>query len=149
MTRRHPESPLLLVHPPTNRLLHYTQHHLSPRQKRYAVPANLLIDPFPGIDSFEIWTGSPGYRDLGIDVCEADVPALCTENFDYHDLRRDFVNGVLTSELLGKKIAVYQVGAEDTGTTRDEGRYVDRVRDTRTFGDITYVSWTLDDSLTF
>lgn len=95
-----------------------------------------MIDPFPGVDEFEIWAGSPAYRDLGIDVCEADVPALCTENFDYHDLRRDFVNGVLTSELLGKKIAVYQVGAEADGA-KDEGRYVDRVRDTRTFGDIT------------
>ncbi len=58
-----------------------------------------------------------------------DVAALCTENFDYHDLRRDFLNGVLTSELLGKKVAVHLVGDEN-------GRYVDTVKDTRTFGEI-------------
>jgi translation initiation factor eIF-2B subunit epsilon len=70
-----------------------------------------------------------------VDICEADVPALCTENFDYHDLRRHFVNGVLTSELLGKKIAVHVVGSgREEG---EEGKYIERIRDTRTFGEIT------------
>lgn len=91
------------------------------------------------MDTYEIWSGPTsrpssrgGYRDLGVDICEADVPALCTENFDYHDLRRHFVNGVLTSELLGKKIGVHVVGRGEEG-----GRYVERIRDTRTFGDVT------------
>jgi translation initiation factor eIF-2B subunit epsilon len=35
------------------------------------------------------------------------VPALFTENFDYDDLRKDFVNGVLTSDLLAKNIYCY------------------------------------------
>ncbi|EIW73036.1 hypothetical protein TREMEDRAFT_42152 [Tremella mesenterica DSM 1558] len=139
--RRHPESPIMLVHPPSSRLLHYAPHPLSPRQPRITFPASLFLDPFPtDIDTYEIWSGtssssrSPGYRDLGVDICEADVPALCTENFDYHDLRRHFVNGVLTSDLLGKKIAVHLAGdEEDCG----ENRYIERIRDTRTFGDIT------------
>jgi translation initiation factor eIF-2B subunit epsilon len=46
------------------------------------------------------------------------------------------VTGVLTSELLGKKIAVHLVGVDDA-EGGSEGRYVERVRDTRTFGDIT------------
>jgi translation initiation factor eIF-2B subunit epsilon len=76
-----------------------------------------------------------------VDICEADVPALCTENFDYHDLRRHFVNGVLTSELLGKKIAVHLVGSDKGHGGGDKrsgegGGYIERVRDTRTYGDI-------------
>nr|XP_019013988.1 translation initiation factor eIF-2B subunit epsilon [Kwoniella pini CBS 10737]OCF52769.1 translation initiation factor eIF-2B subunit epsilon [Kwoniella pini CBS 10737] len=136
--RRHPESPIMLVHPPSSRLLHYHQNPLSPSEPHVSFPSALFLDPFPtDIDTYEVWSGTPssssssrgGYRDLGIDICEADVPALCTENFDYHDLRRHFVNGVLTSELLGKKIAVHVVGKDDI---QDE-----RIRDTRTFGEIT------------
>lgn len=153
LIRRHPESALFLVHPPSSRLLHYSSQPLSPAQHRLSLPASLFLDPYPAdIDTYEMWSGTPtsssstcgGYRDLGVDICEADVPALCTENFDYHDLRRHFVNGVLTSELLGKKIAVHVVGSEgDEGeSNRDSrsgegGRYVESVRDTRTFGETT------------
>nr|XP_018266114.1 translation initiation factor eIF-2B subunit epsilon [Kwoniella dejecticola CBS 10117]OBR88272.1 translation initiation factor eIF-2B subunit epsilon [Kwoniella dejecticola CBS 10117] len=121
--RRHPESPIMLVHPPSSRLLYYHQNTLSPSQPRVSIPSILFTDPFPAnIDTYEVW-------DLGVDICEADVPALCTENFDYHDLRRHFVNGVLTSELLGKKIAVHL-------RSGNGGTYVERIRDTRTFGEI-------------
>lgn len=115
-------------------------------------PSHLFTDPFPAsINSYEIWSGpssssstsSTGYRDLGIDICELDVPALCTENFDYHDMRRHFVNGVLTSDLLGKKIAVHLVGGEGE-KGRGEGRYCERVRDTRTYGDISSVIVNID-----
>lgn len=152
--RRHPESALFLVHPPSSRLLHYSSHPLSPAQHHHTLPASLFLDPYPAdIDTYEIWSGTPasssstsgGYRDLGVDICEADVPALCTENFDYRDLRRHFVNGVLTSELLGKNIAVHVVGSEgdDEGKgdarSGEGGRYVQSVRDTRTFGETTWV----------
>lgn len=146
--RQHPESPVMLVHPKSSRLLHYSLNPLSPRKQRVDFPANLFLDPWPAsIDEYEIWSGTSaashrgGYRDVGIDVCEADVPALCTENFDYHDLRRHFVNGVLTSELLGKNINVHLVGEEKAEEKADAagkgGRYVERVRDTRTYGEIT------------
>lgn len=61
--------------------------------------------------------------DCGIDVCSVDVPALFQDNFDYQDLRRDFVHGVLTSDLLMKSIHCYVV---------QEG-YAARVRDTRSY----------------
>lgn len=143
----------MLIHPPSSRLLHYVSHPMLPSQHRLSIPSVLFTDPYPtDIDTYEIWSGTSasssssrgGYRDLGIDICEADVPALCTENFDYHDLRRHFVNGVLTSELLGKKIAVHLVGDEgveegsgNDARNGDGGRYVESVRDTRTFGEIT------------
>jgi translation initiation factor eIF-2B subunit epsilon len=139
----------MLVHPPSSRLLNYIQNPISPRRQRVAFPANLFLEPWPAtIDEYEVWSGTSassslgGYRDLGIDICEADVPALCTENFDYHDLRRHFVNGVLTSELLGKYINVHLVGDQQSGgdvkdlkSKIQSGRYVERVRDTRSYGD--------------
>lgn len=145
--RQHPESTVMLVHPKSSRLLHYSLNPLSPRKRRVEFPANLFLDPWPAsIDEYEIWSGTSasssrgGYRDVGIDICEADVPALCTENFDYHDLRRHFVNGVLTSELLGKNINVHLVGEEKIEEKADAagkgGRYVERIRDTRTYGEI-------------
>ena len=153
--RRHPESALYLIHPPSSRLLHYSLQALSPKQHRLQLPASLFLDPYPpDIDTYEIWSGTSsssssassrgGYRDVGVDICEADVPALCTENFDYHDLRRHFVNGVLTSELLGKKIAVHLVGQEEEESEikgdvqlGQSGRYVQSVMDTRTFAETT------------
>ncbi len=146
--RQHPEAPIMMVHPPSSRLLHYSLNPISPAQKRVDFPSQLFLDPWPAtIDEYEIWSGTNpasqqgGYRDLGIDICEADVPALCTENFDYHDLRRHFVNGVLTSELLGKNINVHVVGDETPEDPKERratsGRYVERVRDTRTYGEIT------------
>ncbi|KAL7425002.1 translation initiation factor eIF-2B epsilon subunit, GEF [Cryptotrichosporon argae] len=140
--RRHPESPIMFVHPESSRLLHYILSPLSPAPHRITIPSTLFVDPYPPtMDTYEVWAGpsssAAGYRDLGVDICEADVPALCTENFDYHDLRRHFLNGVLTSELLGKKIAVHLVGADDDDDAPEGGQYIERVRDTRTFGDVT------------
>ncbi|KAF9585534.1 hypothetical protein BGW38_001935 [Lunasporangiospora selenospora] len=47
--------------------------------------------------------------DCQIDICSVEVPALFTENFDYQDIRADFVDGILTSDLLGKTIHFYEV----------------------------------------
>ena len=47
--------------------------------------------------------------DCYIDICTPEVPALFTENFDYEDLRKDLVNGVLTSDILSKTIYCYIV----------------------------------------
>ena len=137
----------MVVDPSNSRLLHYSQRPLVPYQKRVLLPTSIFLDAPPGVDTWEVWSGTPphpgqsgsgGYRDLGVDICEADVPALCTENFDYHDLRRHFLNGVLLSELLGKNIGVHLVGSDekDSEVGTGSGMYVERVRDTRTYGDI-------------
>lgn len=83
---------------------------LTPRSSGSG-PLDSSGNPIPGYYYTSLDTPStPGYRDLGIDVCEADVPALFSENFDWLDMRRHLVNGVLTSELLGKKIGVVKIG---------------------------------------
>lgn len=160
--RRHPESPIMIVNPTTSQLLHYTQHPILPHQSRFTFSSSLILDSkTPASLDLEIWSGvssrsrqnGGGHRDLGVDVCEADVPALFTENFDWQDIRRHFVQGVLQSELLGKKIGVYRVGgrngleeetsaegqegeAEGDAGSRRKGKYIERIRDTRTFGDV-------------
>ncbi|KAF9418775.1 hypothetical protein BGZ94_009602, partial [Podila epigama] len=47
--------------------------------------------------------------DCQVDICSVEVPALFTENFDYQDIREDFVHGILTSDLLGKTIHFHEV----------------------------------------
>lgn len=143
----------MLVDHDASLLLHYAQHPAIPAKARFSIPSSLILDvKDPRALSLEVW-GGDGYRDLGIDVCEADVPALFTENFDWQDMRRHLVCGVLQSDLLGKHIGVYKVGQEAQGALAmapaiegddvaqsaavpAERTYVERVRDTRTFGDI-------------
>lgn len=46
-----------------------------------------------------------------------EVPALFVENFDYQNMRPDFIDGVLTSDLLGKTMRCTIVGeANSIGT---------------------------------
>lgn len=54
------------------------------------------------------------------------MPSLFQDNFDYLDIRRDFVRGVLTSDLLMKNIHLYV--AKDG--------YAARVQDTRSYDSI-------------
>jgi hypothetical protein len=60
------------------------------------------------------------------------VLSLFQDNFDYGDIRRDFVHGVLTSDLLMKNIHCY---------IAKEG-YAARVQDTRSYDAIRYVFMT-------
>ncbi|TFK54991.1 nucleotide-diphospho-sugar transferase [Heliocybe sulcata] len=64
--------------------------------------------------------------DCSIDVCSVEVPSLFQDNFDWLDLRRDFVLGVLTSDLLMKNIHCY---------IAKEG-YAARVKDTKSYDSI-------------
>jgi translation initiation factor eIF-2B subunit epsilon len=57
------------------------------------------------------------------------VLSLFQDNFDYGDIRRDFVHGVLTSDLLMKNIYCYV--AKDG--------YAARVQDTRSYDAIRFV----------
>ena len=60
--------------------------------------------------------------DSGIDVCSVDVPPLFSENFDYQDLRRDFMTGILTSDLLESKIFVHVAPAAPHSADAANGR---------------------------
>lgn len=66
------------------------------------------------------------------------MPSLFQDNFDYLDLRRDFVHGILTSDILQKSIYLYF--AEDG--------YAARVQDTRCYDSIRLASEFLSSLLT-
>ncbi|SCV02504.1 LAME_0H02014g1_1 [Lachancea meyersii CBS 8951] len=67
---------------------------------------SIAIDPelLEGVDDFKIRND---LVDCHVDICSPHVPAIFQENFDYQFLRRDFVKGVLTSDLLKKSIYAF------------------------------------------
>ena len=67
-----------------------------------------------------------GYNHTNKQTKKLQVPSLFQDNFDYGDIRRDFVHGVLTSDLLMKNIYCYVV---------KEG-YAARVADTRSYDSV-------------
>ncbi|KAG6557805.1 hypothetical protein Mapa_000572 [Marchantia paleacea] len=48
-------------------------------------------------------------QDCYIDICSPEVLLLFTDNFDYQHLRRDFVKGLLSDEVMGNKIYTYEI----------------------------------------
>lgn len=57
--------------------------------------------------------------DCGVDICSAALLALYTENFDWRDARQDALKGILTSDIMGVRAALY---------TLPPGQYAARVR---------------------
>lgn len=47
--------------------------------------------------------------DVGIYICAPEVLMLFSDNFDYQNIRRDFVTGVLSEEELGNKLFVHEM----------------------------------------
>lgn len=56
------------------------------------------------------------------ETTSSQVPALFVENFDYQTLRPDFINGILTSDILGKSICCTILGEGDSIPTINESR---------------------------
>ncbi|KAI9324285.1 putative translation initiation factor eIF-2B subunit epsilon [Zopfochytrium polystomum] len=61
--------------------------------------------------------------DCQIDICSIDVPALFTENFDWQDIRRHFVRGILESDLLGKTIYCHIISSKYSARVRSTQMY--------------------------
>ena len=64
--------------------------------------------------------------DTGIYICAPEVLMLFSDNFDYQNVRKDFITGVLSEEELGNKIFMYEV--------RD--RYAARIRSLRSYSTV-------------
>lgn len=67
--------------------------------------------------------------DCQIDICSVNVLALYTENFDYQDVRKDFLRGVLTSDILGVKVATHIVSHDYASRVRSPHLYDSISRD--------------------
>lgn len=92
-------------------LLHYLHQPQFPARKR-------LHFPLEHIEAGQTLLFRTDLESVGVDICNMEVPALFVENFDYQNMRPDFINGVLTSDLLGKRINCTIVGeGHSIGTT--------------------------------
>ncbi|WFD36354.1 translation initiation factor eIF-2B epsilon subunit, GEF [Malassezia cuniculi] len=94
--------------PATSQLVHYTSVPGIPPKRLVKLPLELFEDASQSISGMgaELDVRND-LVDCGVDVCSLDVPPLFTENFDYQSLRRDFVHGILTSDLLESKIYIH------------------------------------------
>lgn len=115
-TRSRAESAVFVVDPKTSECLYYEAVIGYPPKKYANIPREILNE-HPEVEIRN------DLIDCSIDVCSVEVPSLFQDNFDYGDLRRDFVHGVLTSDLLMKNIHCYI--AKDG--------YAARVKDTRSY----------------
>ncbi|RIB09851.1 nucleotide-diphospho-sugar transferase [Gigaspora rosea] len=101
-TRSLGESPIFVLDTKTNECVHCESVELYPRKRRMTMD----MEVFKKHADVQIRND---LIDCQIDICSVEVPALFTENFDYQDIRNDFVHGILTSDLLGKTIYCHLV----------------------------------------
>ncbi|KAG6850579.1 hypothetical protein H0H93_011247 [Arthromyces matolae] len=115
-TKARGDSSIFVLDPETSECLYYEPVTAYPPTRLAHVPREI----FAAHPELEIRND---LIDCSIDVCSVEVPSLFQDNFDYLDIRRDFVHGVLTSDLLMKNIHCYV--AKDG--------YAARVKDTKSY----------------
>ncbi|KAJ6630695.1 nucleotide-diphospho-sugar transferase [Mycena sp. CBHHK59/15] len=118
-TRAQGDSSVFVLDSETSECLHYEPVSAYPPKTVMRIPREVL-EAHPEIDIRN------DLIDCSIDVCSVEVPSLFQDNFDYEDIRRDFLHGVLTSDLLMKNIYCYV--AKDG--------YAARVKDTKSYESI-------------
>ncbi|KAK9467784.1 nucleotide-diphospho-sugar transferase [Lipomyces arxii] len=101
-TRARAESAIFVLDEETNQCVHYEEI----KTRRHMKQVTLDPEIFKSHTDLAIRND---FIDCHIDICSPDVPALFTENFDYNHIRKDFVRGILTSDLLGKTIFAHVV----------------------------------------
>lgn len=108
--------------PATSQLVHYAKVPGIPPRRLVKLPLELFEDASQSMSGMgaEIDLRND-LVDCGVDICSLDVPPLFTENFDYQTLRRDFVHGILTSDLLESKIYVHVAPPASATSTSSGG----------------------------
>ena len=107
---------MFLLDPSTSQCLHYESIIASPPKSHFNVPRDIL-KAHPEVEIRN------DLLDCAIDICTVEVPSLFQDNFDYLDIRKDFVHGILTSDLLDRSIYCHVI----------KDGYAGRVKDTKTF----------------
>ncbi|KAK9452760.1 nucleotide-diphospho-sugar transferase [Dipodascopsis uninucleata] len=115
-TRARAESAIFVLDEQTNQCVHYEEIKTRKHMKQVS------LDPEIFKDHTDLAIRND-FIDCHIDICSPDVPALFTENFDYNHIRKDFVHGILTSDILGKTIYAHIV----------KDHYAARVRSLQTY----------------
>lgn len=94
----------LITDAQTNRLIQYTNTPIYPKKSYISLPLESITQTKPSVNI------RADLLDVCIDVCSLEVLVLFTENFDYQDMKKDFVKGILESDLLGKTIYSHVFG---------------------------------------
>jgi translation initiation factor eIF-2B subunit epsilon len=66
------------------------------------------------------------FLDCNVDICSPELLLQFSDNFDYHDIRKDFIHNEVCNVALGKHIYNYQI----------ENEYAARVQDPRSYHSI-------------
>ncbi|CAO3623356.1 unnamed protein product [Cunninghamella echinulata] len=120
-TRSHTSRPqeassVFALDPNTNKCLFYEPVEALPKKSRIEIAPEVL-ENHPQIEFRN------DLVDPRVDICSIEVPALFTENFDWQRLRRDFVHGILTSDILGKTIYTHPVSEAYIAHIQNERMY--------------------------
>ncbi|QRW27425.1 translation initiation factor eIF-2B epsilon subunit [Rhizoctonia solani] len=113
------EKNIFVLDAQTNECVYYEYQQANPPKQKFS----FLREIFDKHQEVDVRTD---LMDCSIDICSVDVPVLFTENFDYQDLRKDFMHGVLTSDILGKTMHCHIA----------RSGYAARVRDTRSYASV-------------
>lgn len=100
---------LLGVDPETKQLLYYEDK--KDYGKSHQSSGNIILDQSIVTDRSAVQLYNDR-QDCFIDICSPEVLLLFTDNFDYQQLRRDFVKGLLSDEVMGYKIFTYEIHSE-------------------------------------
>jgi translation initiation factor eIF-2B subunit epsilon len=105
-SRERCETAVFCIDPSTQECIHYEPIE-SESQKWGAKLDAALLESHRAIDiRYDL-------IDCQIDICSLNVLALFTENFDYQDMRKDFVRGILQCDILGHRIGCYELAADE------------------------------------
>jgi len=105
---------LFVLDAATSECLHYEPVLARPHKSQASIPRELLQN-HPELDIRN------DLIDCAIDIFK--VPSLFQDNFDYLEIRRDFVRGILTSDLLNRSIFCHVI---------NDG-YAARIKDTKSY----------------
>ena len=106
-SRERCESAVFCIDPISQECLHYESIESEMSQGIAVKLESALLENHRAIDiRYDL-------IDCQIDICSLNVLALFTENFDYQDMRKDFVRGILQCDILGHKIGCYELAPDE------------------------------------
>jgi translation initiation factor eIF-2B subunit epsilon len=106
-SRERCESAVFCIDPVSQECIHYESIDSEMSQGIAVKLESVLLESHRAIDiRYDL-------IDCQIDICSLNVLALFTENFDYQDMRKDFVRGILQCDILGHKIGFYELAPDE------------------------------------
>ncbi|KAJ1996410.1 translation initiation factor eIF-2B epsilon subunit, GEF [Coemansia spiralis] len=112
-----------LIDPSSNKLLGINSFPSLPKPKSMTIQTEVIIS-YPEVEL------RADLVDTNIFVCSPQVLALFTENFDYQTMRRDFIHGILASDLLSSSIYAHVLAGTSTSAPENpEDDGLDAARD--------------------